>query len=38
MGEITLKYINTNDNLTDIFTKELEHQWFSQLRNLLGLK
>ena len=25
MGEITLKYINTNDNLTDIFTKAIEH-------------
>ena len=38
MGEITLKYINTNDNLTDIFTKAIEHRHFSRLRNLLGLK
>ena len=29
MGEITLKYINTNDNLADIFTKALEHWRFS---------
>ena len=38
MGEITLKYINTNDNLADIFTKAIEHQCFSRLCNLLGLK
>ena len=25
MGEIMLKYINTNDNLADIFTKAIEH-------------
>ena len=29
MGEITLKYINTNDNVTNIFTKVLEHQCFT---------
>ena len=38
MGEITLKYINTNNNLANIFTKAIEHQHFSQLRKLLGLK
>ena len=38
MGEITLKYINTNDNIADIFTKALEHRRFTRLRNLLGLK
>ena len=38
MGEITLKYINTNDNIADIFTKAIEHQCFSRLRNFLGLK
>ena len=38
MGDITLKYINTNDNIADIFTKALEHRRFARLRNLLGLK
>ena len=31
MGEITLKYINTNNNIADIFTKALEHWCFTQL-------
>ena len=25
MGEITMKYVNTNNNIADIFTKALEH-------------
>ena len=38
MGEISLKYVNTNDNLSDIFTKAIEHRRFTRLRDLLGLK
>ena len=36
-NEISLAYINTNDNLADIFTKALEHRRFARLRNLLGI-
>ena len=38
MGEISLKYINTNDNLADIFTKALEYRRFARLRELLGMR
>ncbi len=34
---IKLKYVCTKDNLADIFTKPLELQPFTKLRNLLHL-
>ncbi|RDB23169.1 Retrovirus-related Pol polyprotein from transposon TNT 1-94 [Hypsizygus marmoreus] len=36
-GEIQLRYINTKDNVADIFTKPLEPKTFTRLRGLLGL-
>jgi hypothetical protein len=36
--ELKLKYINTKDNLADIFTKALESPQFTRLRGLLGLQ
>ena len=35
--EITIRYINTKDNVADIFTKALHAPQFSKLRALLGL-
>lgn len=35
--EINIKYINTNDNVADLFTKALDHKKFTRLRNCLGL-
>ena len=35
--ELAMTYINTKDNLADIFTKPLELQYFSCLRGFLGL-
>jgi hypothetical protein len=36
-GELKLQYINTKDNLADIFTKALEGVQFARLRGYLGL-
>ncbi|GLB33225.1 putative protein with domain of unknown function (DUF4219) [Lyophyllum shimeji] len=36
-GEITVKYINTKDNVADLFTKALPSPLFLRLRPLLGL-
>ena len=36
-NEISMAYVNTNDNLADIFTKALEHRRFTRLRSLLGI-
>jgi hypothetical protein len=36
-NEISMAYINTNNNLADIFTKALEHRRFARLRGLLGV-
>lgn len=35
--ELELRYINTNDNVADLFTKALDHKKFIRLRTLLGL-
>jgi transposase InsO family protein len=37
-GELKLLYINTKDNLADLFTKALEGQQFTRLRGFLGLR
>ena len=37
MGEITIKYINTCNNVADMFTKALPKPLFLCLRQLLGL-
>ena len=36
-GEIELKYVNTHDNLADIFTKPLDEARFRELRNELNI-
>lgn len=36
-NEITLRYINTKDNVADIFTKALPSPQFSRLRDIMGL-
>ena len=36
--DITLSYINTHDNIADIFTKALDTKKFTRFRNFLGLK
>jgi hypothetical protein len=36
-GDIELSYINTKDNITDIFTKALSTATFTRLRKFLGL-
>ena len=36
-NELKLRYINTKDNLADIFTKALETPQFTRLRKFLGL-
>jgi hypothetical protein len=36
-GELKLSYINTHDNLADIFTKALDTTKFEKLRRFLGL-
>lgn len=35
---ITLSYVNTRNNLADIFTKGLDHIKFTRLQQLLGLQ
>lgn len=35
--EIDIKYINTNDNIADVFTKALNHKKFTCFHSLLGL-
>jgi hypothetical protein len=36
--ELLFSYINTKDNIADIFTKGLEYHQFARLRGFLGLK
>ena len=36
-GEIELKYVNTHDNLADIFTKPLDEARFRELRHELNI-
>ena len=36
-GDISLSYINTKDNIADIFTKPLDTTAFLRLRTFLGL-
>jgi hypothetical protein len=36
-NEISLSYINTNDNIADIFTKALDTKKFNRFRKFLGL-
>ena len=36
-GEIELKYVNTNDNVADIFTKPLDEARFRELRHELNI-
>ena len=36
--DITLSYINTHDNIADIFTKALDTRKFTCFRNFLGIK
>lgn len=36
-SDLRLSYINTHDNLADIFTKALDHTKFKRLRGLLGM-
>lgn len=36
--EIHLSYINTHDNIADIFTKALDTKKFTRFRNFLGIK
>jgi hypothetical protein len=36
-NKISLSYINTNDNITDIFTKALETKKFNHFQKFLGL-
>ena len=36
-GEIKLKYVNTHDNLVDIFTKPLDEARFRELRHELNI-
>ena len=36
-GEIKLKYVNTHDNLGDIFTKPLDEARFRELRHELNI-
>lgn len=37
MGEIIIKYINTRDNVADMFTKALLKPLFLQLHQILGI-
>ena len=37
-NEISLSYINTNDNVADIFTKALDTKKFNRFREFLGLR
>jgi hypothetical protein len=37
-NELTLRYVNTNDNIADIFTKALEKPKFVRLRIFTGLR
>lgn len=37
-GELALSYINTQDNIANIFTKALEPKKFSRFRGFLGIK
>ena len=37
-GELALSYINTQDNIADIFTKALEPKKFSRFQGFLGIK
>ena len=37
-NEISLSYINTNDNIADIFTKALDTKKFNRFREFLGLR
>ena len=36
-GEIKLSYVNTHDNVADLFTKALDRTKFCRLRTLIGL-
>jgi hypothetical protein len=36
-GDIEIAYINTKDQLADIFTKPLDDKTFSKLRNELNI-
>ena len=36
-GHITLSFIFTEDQLVDIFTKPLSHDWFAYIRMELGM-
>jgi hypothetical protein len=36
-GDITFKYVRSEDNLADIFTKPLDTKPFQRLRRLLGI-
>ena len=37
-NEVTLSYINTNNNFADIFTKALNAKKFNHFRGFLGLR
>jgi hypothetical protein len=37
MGDIKIAYINTKDQVADIFTKPLDEKTFSKLRNELNI-
>jgi hypothetical protein len=37
MGDIEIPYVNTKDQLADIFTKPLDEKTFSKLRNELNI-
>jgi hypothetical protein len=37
MGDIEIAYVNTKDQLADIFTKPLDEKTFSKLRNELNV-
>jgi hypothetical protein len=37
MGDIEIAYVNTKDQLADIFTKPLDEKTFSKLRNELNI-
>ena len=37
IGSLSVHYVNTNDNLADIFTKALSIQTFQRLRDAVGI-
>ena len=36
-GDVALEYVNTKEQLADIFTKPLDREQFSKIRGELGL-